>query len=67
MCKGIKKTRILKFTTCIFPHLLMVFMIKCPSKDFDQKMENKILPQHSYILQAEVKIRELTMAIGYFY
>lgn len=45
----------------------MVFMIKCPSKDFDQKTENKILPQHSYILQAEVKIWELTMAIGYFY
>lgn len=67
MCQGIKKHRILKFTTCTLLYLLMTFMIKSPSKDFDQKMENKILSQYSYILQAEVKIWELIMVIGYFY
>lgn len=46
----------------------MTLMIKRPSKDFDQKIENKIptkFPQYSYILQ--VKIWELIMVIGYFY
>lgn len=45
----------------------MTSMIKWPSKDFDQKMENKLLPQYSYILQAEVKLWELIMVTVYLY